>query len=74
MPKQLVTKDMFIAEVIERYPDISMYLLELGVHCVGCHISAFETLEQGLSAHGQLSKKELDKAIKEMNEIAKASI
>ena len=73
MPKELINKDMFIAEAIEKYPEITPYLLDLGVHCVGCHISAFETLEQGLSVHGALSEKEVEKVIKEMNKIANSS-
>jgi hybrid cluster-associated redox disulfide protein len=42
-------------------------LFEAGLHCIGCHMSAYETIEQGCLAHG-FSKKEIDDLIKKLNE------
>ena len=39
-----ITKDMTISEVIEKYPSTIETLLMTGVHCIGCHVSYFETL------------------------------
>ena len=44
---KLITKDMTISEVIEKYPSTIETLLMTGVHCIGCHVSGIETLEEG---------------------------
>lgn len=49
---QSLTKDMTIRDIIESFPEVVEPLLEMGVHCVGCHVSEFETLEEGLQGHG----------------------
>lgn len=63
-----ITKDMTISEVIEKYPSTIETLLMAGVHCIGCHISYYETLEQGMKNHG-ITDEEIDNVIKEMNKI-----
>ena len=50
--KQLVTKDMTIGDVVAKYPSVIEPLQSAGVHCVGCHVSYHETLEQGFKGHG----------------------
>ena len=62
----LITKDMPIGEVVEKYPDTAEVMFRHGMHCIGCHVAAFETVEQGAAAHGIDS----DKLIKELNEAA----
>jgi len=42
--------------------------MDYGVHCVGCHVSDFETLEQGILGHG-FSEGELLDIINELNEL-----
>jgi len=66
----LITKDMTISEVIEKYPSTIETLLMTGVHCIGCHVSYFETLEQGMKGHG-MADEEIDDVIKEMNNAVK---
>src|SRR3989344_2866968 len=66
----LITKDMTISEVIEKYPSTIETLLMTGVHCIGCHVSYFETLEQGMKGHG-MTDEEIDDVIKEMNNVVK---
>ena len=63
-----ITKEMTIADVIEKYPSTIETLLMTGVHCIGCHVSYYETLEQGMKGHS-LTDEEIDNAIKEMNKI-----
>ena len=65
---QFITKDMTISEVIEKYPSTIETLLMTGVHCIGCHVSYFETLEQGMKGHG-LTDEEVNQAINEMNKV-----
>ncbi|MBI5225651.1 iron-sulfur cluster assembly accessory protein [Candidatus Micrarchaeota archaeon] len=47
-----VTKDMLIGEVVQNFPDAVDVMLSHGFHCVGCHVSPFETIEQGAKGHG----------------------
>jgi hybrid cluster-associated redox disulfide protein len=50
--KQLITKDMTLGDAITRFPGAGEVMFKHGLHCIGCHISAFETIEQGAAAHG----------------------
>ena len=68
--QKFITKDMTISEVIEKYPSTIETLLMTGVHCIGCHVSYFETLEQGMKGHG-MSDEEVDEVINEMNNVIK---
>jgi len=68
--KELITKKMVIGEIAEKYPSAVEVMFKFGLHCIGCHVSPFETLEQGASAHG-LSEKQIDEMVKEMNEKVK---
>ena len=64
-----IKKDMIISEAVETYPEIVPALQETGVHCVCCHVSSFETLEQGLSGHGGYSEKQVDEIIEMLNKL-----
>jgi hybrid cluster-associated redox disulfide protein len=37
-----------------------------GLHCVGCHVSAFESIEEGAMAHGI----DVDALVADLNKIA----
>jgi hybrid cluster-associated redox disulfide protein len=47
-----ITKDMTIEDVVTQYPESMMVFMKHGLHCVGCHVSAFESIEDGAIAHG----------------------
>ena len=47
-----ITKEMTIEEVVSQYPETMMVFMRHGLHCVGCHVSAFESIEEGAMAHG----------------------
>lgn len=47
-----VTGDMNIMEAVERFPIIAQVLMRYGLGCVGCIISSYETLAEGIAAHG----------------------
>jgi len=64
--KQLITKDMTIGDVVAKYPSVIEPLQSAGVHCVGCHVSYVETLEQGFKGHG-MSDEEVDIVIEKLN-------
>ena len=58
--KEFITKDMTLGEVLQKHPESAEVMSRHGLHCIGCHISAFETIEQGAAAHGIDLKKFLD--------------
>ena len=47
-----ITKNTTIEEVVNQYPETTMVFMKHGLHCVGCHVSAFESIEEGAMAHG----------------------
>ncbi len=64
--KQFVTKDMVIADVLKKYPDVAVIMLEHGLHCVGCHANVFDTIEAGARVHG-LDDGTIDSMVVEIN-------
>lgn len=50
--EQLISKDMLIGEVVEKYPQAASIMTSFGLHCVGCHVNPYETIEQGALGHG----------------------
>ncbi|MBI2558733.1 iron-sulfur cluster assembly accessory protein [Candidatus Woesearchaeota archaeon] len=63
---QLITKDMTIGDVVSKYPAVIEPLQSAGVHCVGCHVSYHETLEQGFKGHG-MTDNEVGEVITKLN-------
>lgn len=61
-----ITRDMKIVDIVRQYPSAAETLLQYGIHCVGCRISQFETLEQGLMGHG-LTSEQVDELVSELN-------
>ena len=62
-----INKNMLIMEIVQDHPEVIETLLENGVHCISCHFSEYETLEQGLRVHGYDDKK-INQVVKELNE------
>lgn len=71
MPGKIL-KEMALGEVVRNFPDSVPIMLECGLHCVGCHVAAFETIEQGARAHG-MSDKGIEKMLAEMNKAIKTN-
>ena len=65
---QKITKDTTIGEIVEKYPQVVDTLTSFGVHCVGCHVSPFESLEMGFKGHGMDDAKVAEAVIK-LNEV-----
>ena len=70
--KQLVTKQMLIGELASKYPKAVPLLFEAGMHCIGCGMTAYESLEQGCQAHG-MSDDEIDKLVEKINKAVNKS-
>jgi len=69
---QKITKDTTIGEIVEKYPQAIETLMSYGVHCVGCHVSPFESLEAGFKGHG-IDDATIEEAVKKLNEIIESS-
>jgi hybrid cluster-associated redox disulfide protein len=70
----MITEDMTIQEIFLNFPDqkdeLAHVLMEAGLGCVGCAASSFETLKEGLMAHG-MSEEDLQKIVSDLNSIIK---
>lgn len=62
----MITKDMTIGEVIEKYPETADIMMSYGLHCFGCHVNVYETLEQGIVSH-DMEETALNSMIEDMN-------
>ena len=58
---------MTLGEIVQNFPQAVPLLAQAGLHCIGCHVSAFETLEQGCKAHG-MNGKEIAELVKRINQ------
>lgn len=47
-----INKDINIRELVQKYPNSVRVFSAYGIGCIGCALANFETLEQGLNAHG----------------------
>lgn len=65
-----IKKDMTIGEVVVKFPETIPIMMRNGLHCVGCHVAAYETVEQGAAAHG-MDEKQIETMVKDMNEAIK---
>ncbi|MFA6907901.1 MAG: DUF1858 domain-containing protein [Candidatus Micrarchaeia archaeon] len=59
-----------IGELVMNHPSAAAVLLDRGFHCIGCGLSAYETIEQGAAAHG-FDDATIDALVKEIQEAAK---
>lgn len=48
----VITKDMSIIDVVEKYPKAMEVFMSYGMGCLGCVAARFENIEQGAMAHG----------------------
>jgi len=61
-----IKKTDTLGAIIDSYPEIAPILASAGLHCIGCHVSAYESIEDGCRAHG-MSKKDIDDLIVSAN-------
>ncbi len=48
----VVSKEMNLRELLTKYPESARVFAAYGIGCLGCALAHFETIEQGLMAHG----------------------
>jgi len=64
--KEKITKDMFLGEVVNKYPKAVEVFIKHGLPCAMCGIAFSETIEQGAELHGVSLKvllKDLNRAV-----------
>jgi hybrid cluster-associated redox disulfide protein len=66
MAEPKIKKEMSMGEILTKYPEASDVFQKHGLHCLGCAIASFETVEQGAAAHGM----DLDKLLEDLNKVA----
>lgn len=69
-PIQEITRDMNIGEIMTRFPEAAEIMMSYGLHCIGCAISMYETLEMGCKTHG-MSDEDIDNLVEDINECRK---
>lgn len=52
-----ITGDMIIGDVAAAFPETLPVFQKIGIHCVGCYASTFESIEEGVVRHGLDPKK-----------------
>jgi len=64
----MIDKEMTIGEIVQANMEAAEVMARHGLHCIGCHVALWETLEEGCKAHG-LDDEQIDLMVKEINEI-----
>ena len=65
MAEEKIDKNMTLGEILAKYPESAEVMLRYGLHCIGCHVASWETLEQGAKVHG-LDDKQVEQLVKDI--------
>ena len=68
MATKKINKKMTFQEAMMVSQTSGLIFLKYGLHCIGCHMAADESIEDGAKAHG-LKDTEINAMIKEINDI-----
>ncbi|MEA3558302.1 MAG: DUF1858 domain-containing protein [Candidatus Thermoplasmatota archaeon] len=63
---EMITRDMGISDVIQKYPQLVPVFVQHGLGCIGCALANFESIEQGAVAHGM----DVDALMTDLNKVA----
>jgi hybrid cluster-associated redox disulfide protein len=55
-----------LEQAISNFPSTEKILIQYGLHCVGCDVASFETVEDAASTHGI---KDLNKLLDDLNAV-----
>ena len=69
MAESYVTGETLIGEIVTRYPEAIEILLSIGMHCLGCPSSRYETVEEACAVHGVDCEKLLEIINEEANKV-----
>ena len=70
MAKQLITKEMWVEEILEKYPTAQEFLSKKNIVCVMCGEPVWGSLKE-LMQDKDFSDEEIDTIIKELNKFIK---
>ena len=62
--QQVITAEMAIGDVINKYPTTISVFFKHGLGCVGCAVARFENIRQGAMVHGI----DVDALMKDLND------
>ena len=60
----IITKDMYIGDVLDMDEGTAPFFFEMGMHCLGCPSARGETIEEACMVHGI----DCDALIKKIND------
>ncbi|MBU0518719.1 DUF1858 domain-containing protein [bacterium] len=66
--KRLISADMTMAEVLQKYPEVETTLVQYKLHCVDCEVSSLESIDVAAQTHGI---KDLNKLLDDLNSAIK---
>ncbi len=61
-----VTKETLIGDIVNEYPQAAHILTDRGLHCVGCSVQYWESIENGFRGHG-MPEETVEETVKELN-------
>ncbi|MBU1940869.1 MAG: DUF1858 domain-containing protein [Candidatus Thermoplasmatota archaeon] len=67
MTKDMITEDMTIREVIEKYPETAMVFAKYNIGCIGCIAASFERIKDIAGVHGT----DVKAFVKDLNSVIK---
>lgn len=47
-----ITKETNLRELLSKHPESARIFAAYGIGCIGCALASFETIEEGITAHG----------------------
>ena len=47
-----VTKETLVGDLLQMEPETAQFLIQMGMHCLGCPASRAESLEEACMVHG----------------------
>ena len=59
----VVTKETNLKELLMKYPDSAKVFAAYGIGCLGCSMASFESIGDGIAAHGI----DVDEFMKDLN-------
>ena len=59
-----ISKDIVIADLLEKDPETAEVLMDVGMHCFSCPASLGETLEEAAMVHGL----DVEEVLQELND------
>ena len=66
--KNKVTRETNMAELVQMHSEAVEVLMDYGLHCVGCALMAYDTVEQGAKIHN-MTDEEIDEMVERLNEV-----